>query len=392
MNTDPKRFHYLDWLRVLAVLALFPFHAGQIFNEAAFYVKDQITSPMIMGISDFIYQWHMPLFMFLAGIGSHYALRFRSGKEYLIERFKRLIVPLIFGTLVIVPPMTYFRMFGDPNRVWPEGSSQNAIDGFDKLYFEYYPDFFHGIFPNGNFEWGHLWFLAYLFTFSLIALPLFLFLLSEKGKPIIAYIGESARKPLVIFLYFIPLSVFEVCLRWAYPNMQNLVSDWANFLLFISVFIYGFIVASEPHLEAAIDKYWKSSLFIGLLIASALSVVYAGKLQAGLNETTTYVVEKILRGICIWFSLIGILGFGRRYLNQEGAIIRYASKVALPLYIIHLPIVVILGFYIIRFELPIAVKYSAIAVLSLISSLLFYEIAIRRYAIIRFLLGMKSRQ
>lgn len=391
MKTTPKRSYYVDWLRVLAVLALFPFHTGQIYNEAAFYVKDKVSSPVIMGISDFIYQWHMPLFMFLAGIGSYYALRFRSGKKYLLERFKRLFIPLIFGTLVLVPPSTYFRMFGDPNRVWHKGFSHNAIPGFDKSYFEYYPDFFNGIYPNGNFEWGHLWFLAYLFTFSLIALPIFLYLKSEKGRWVIDSLEKVVKKSPGIFLFFIPIAVIEVLLRRAYPNMQNLISDWANFLMFITVFIYGFIMVSDDKFGEAIERHWKAALTSGLLIAISLSVVYVAQIQTGLNEVTFYIVEMILRGILIWCCLIGFLGFGKRFLNRGGKFIDYASEAALPVYIIHLPMVVIVGFYVIKFDLPIAAKYFAIVILSLISSVLLYEIAVRRFNFVRFFLGLKKR-
>jgi glucan biosynthesis protein C len=391
VKTTPKRSYYVDWLRVLAILALFPFHAGQIYNEAAFYVKDKVSSPVITGICDFIYQWHMPLLMFLAGIGSCYALRFRSGKKYMLERFKRLFIPLVFGTLVLVPTLTYFRMFGDPNRVWHEGFSHNAIPGFDKSYLEYYPDFFNGIYPNGNFEWGHLWFLAYLFTFSLIALPIFLYLKSEKGRWVIESLKKIASKSYGIFLFFIPIAVIELLLRRAYPNMQNLISDWANFLMFITVFIYGFIMVSDDKFEEAIERHWKAALTCGLLIAISLSVVNVAQIQTGLNEATFYIVEMILRGISIWCCLIGFLGFGKRFLNRGGKFINYANEATLPVYIIHLPMVVIVGFYVVKFDLPIAVKYPAIVILSLISSVMLYEIAVRRFNFVRFFLGLKKR-
>lgn len=384
-----KRSYYVDWLRVLAVLTLFPFHAGQIYNEAAFYVKDNVSSPIIMVISDFIYQWHMPLFMFLAGIGSYLALSFRSGKEYLLERLKRLVIPLIFGTLVLIPPVTYTRMFGDPKRVWHEGFNHNAISGFDKSYFEYYPYFFNGIYPNGNFEWGHLWFLAYLFTFSLITLPIFIYLKSEKGMWGIDLFKKVVRKSHGIFLFFIPIAVVEVLLRETYPNMQNLISDWANFLMFIIVFIFGFIMISDDKFGEAIDKHWKPALITGLLIAIYLSVVYVAQLQTGLNEVTFYIVKMILRGICIWFCLIGFLGFGKRFLYRGGKFIKYASEAALPIYIIHLPVISILGFYIVNFDLPIAIKYLAVVSLSLISSILLYEFVVRRFNFVRLLFGLK---
>jgi surface polysaccharide O-acyltransferase-like enzyme len=354
-------------------------------------VKDKVSIPVIMGINSFIYLWHMPLFMFLAGIGSYYALRFRSGKAYLLERFKRLIIPLIFGTLVLIPPLTYFRMFGDPNRVWPKGFAYNAIPGFDKSYFEYYPDFFNGIYPNGNLDWGHLWFLAYLFTFSLIALPIFLYLKSEKGGWVIDSLKKVVSKSSGIFLFFIPIAVIEVLLRRAYPNLQNLISDWANFLMFITIFICGFIMVSDDKFGEAIDRHWKAALTGGLLIVITLSVIFAARIQTGLNEDTFYIVEMILRGISIWFCMIGFLGFGKRFLNRGGKFIKYASEAALPVYIIHLPMVGAIGFYVIKFDLPIVVKYIALLLLSLISSVLLYEIAVRRFNFVRLFFGLKMR-
>lgn len=392
MDTARNRSYYVDWIRVLAILALFPFHTGQIYNqEAAFYVKDTVSVPLIMWLNSFIYLWHMPLFMFLAGIGSYYALRVRSGKEYLLERFKRLIIPLVFGTLVLIPPLTYFRMFGDPNSVWPKGYADNAIPGFDKSYFEYYPDFFNGIYPNGNLDWGHLWFLAYLFTFSLIALPIFLYLNSEKGRWAIDWLKKVVKKSPGLFLFFIPIAVIEVLLRKAYPNMPNLISDWANFLMFITVFILGFIMVSDHTFGEAIDRHWKAALTIGLLIVTGLSVVFAARIQTGLNENTFYFVEMTLRGVSIWFCMIGFLGFGRRYLDRGGRLIKYASEAALPVYILHLPMVVLLGFYISKFELPVAVKFFVISLLSLMLSILMYEIAVRRFNVVRFFLGLKKR-
>lgn len=161
--------------------------------------------------------------------------------------------------------------------------------------------------------------------------------------------------------------------------------------MFITVFIYGFIMMSDDKFGEAIDRHWKAALICGLLIVIALSMVFAARIQTGLNGDTFYIVEMNLRGIAIWFCMIGFLGFGKRFLNRGGKFIKYASEAALPVYIIHLPMVVIVGFYVIKFDLPIAVKYFAIIILSLISSVLLYEIAVRRINFFRFLLGLKKR-
>ena len=207
---------------------------------------------------------------------------------------------------------------------------------------------------------------------------------------VINSLRKVVKKPLGILLFFIPIAVIEVLLRETYPNMQNLISDWANFLMFITIFIFGFIIMSDDKFGEAIDRCWKTALTIGLLIAISLSIVHVARIQTGLNERTFYIVEMILRGICIWFCLIGFFGFGKRFLNQGGKLIKYASEAVLPVYIIHLPVVGLFGFYVIKFDLPVAVKYLAIVILSLISSVLLYEIAVRRFNFVRFFLGLKK--
>jgi glucan biosynthesis protein C len=126
-----------------------------------------------------------------------------------------------------------------------------------------------------------------------------------------------------------------------------------------------------------------------LLLAAALSVFHAAQFGTGWNETSVYVVEMVLRGILIWCCLVGFLGFARRFLNRGGGLIRYASEAALPIYIIHLPVVVILGFYVITIQASVAAQYATISLGALVASLALYELAIRRYDAVRLLFGLK---
>ena len=51
----------------------------------------------------------------------------------------------------------------------------------------------------------------------------------------------------------------------------------------------------------------------------------------------------------------------------------------------------IVDFYVVKFDMPIGAKYLAIVILSLISSVLLYEIAVRRFDFVRFFMGLKKR-
>ena len=104
-----KRLHYIDWLRVLAVLLLFPFHTWRVFNAGdPFYVKSAYLSQTINSVIWFIDFWHMPLLFLLAGASTYFALRKRTGLQYAGERLLRLGVPLLFGWAVLIPPQTWY--------------------------------------------------------------------------------------------------------------------------------------------------------------------------------------------------------------------------------------------------------------------------------------------
>ena len=144
----------LDWLRTAAVLVLVFFHTSEIFSDGWFHIKNAETSYFFNVLSSFIYIWHMPLFFFVSGASSAYSLRIRTGRQYRKERIARLLIPLIFGIVLIIPPQSYFENLQKVN--------------FSGSFLEYYPHFFDGIYPSGNMHWGHLWFLFYLFVFSIV--------------------------------------------------------------------------------------------------------------------------------------------------------------------------------------------------------------------------------
>ena len=130
------RSYELDWLRVLAVLVLVFFHSSEIFSSGWFHLKNDETSRIFNSISSFIHMWHMPLFFLVAGASTWFALEFRTGKVYVKERIYRLLIPLIFGIVLLIPPQSFYE------------NVQKA--GFSGTFLEFYPHFFEGIYPNGN--------------------------------------------------------------------------------------------------------------------------------------------------------------------------------------------------------------------------------------------------
>jgi glucan biosynthesis protein C len=165
--TASKRRADLDWLRVLAVLLLVPYHGALVFNldpNAVVFVKDVVHSPALAEAVGFVHTWHMPLLFAIAGAASWFALGWRSGGEYLRERVLRLLVPFVFGVLTLVPLMLNVHWLGRPDAP--------TLGEMYSRFLTFNPNDLSG--TQGTFAPGHLWFIGDLLLFSLLALPLFL--------------------------------------------------------------------------------------------------------------------------------------------------------------------------------------------------------------------------
>ena len=160
-----KRLYYLDWIRVITILVVFLFHCCMFFTFYDWHVKNAVLSPAIDLIAFILLQWMMPMFFFISGAGTWYALKFKSSGKFIKDRIKRLVVPLIFGIFILSPHQVYLERF--------------THHQFKGSFIDFIPYYFHGWYAlGGNFAWMglHLWYLLLLFIFSVILLPLFLFI------------------------------------------------------------------------------------------------------------------------------------------------------------------------------------------------------------------------
>ena len=119
-----NRRYDIDWLRIAAVLLLIPFHTARVFNVGEdLYAKNPQLSDALERFIVFVGPWHMSLLFVLAGAATWFALGFRSGGRYAGERLQRLLVPFLFGLVVIIPPQAYVGMLTNTTRSARGGAS-----------------------------------------------------------------------------------------------------------------------------------------------------------------------------------------------------------------------------------------------------------------------------
>ena len=357
--TKPQRRWDIDWLRVLATLLLIYYHSARIFYLwGGWYIQDNRKSIVVSYISLFIEQWHMPLFFLLAGAASWFALRRRSGGQYVVERLKRLLVPCVFGVLVIVPPQIYFNLL--KYRPSMAGS-----------YFRFYPHFFDANYTGGKFDMGHLWFILFLFVFSLVALPLFLYLRSDSGQRLLGKVAPIFCWPGMILTLAIPII-----------GMKAVPIDYPSPVYYLIYFIYGFILMANPRFEEAIGKHKVVALILGI----ALFATWAALWSTDVIQFDW--IAPVRESVLAWLCLVALLGYGKRLLSFTNTFLTYFSRASYPLYIFHQTVIVIIGFYVIKLAAGTMVKLALITAASLMISIALYEL-VKRTDVTRFLFGMR---
>lgn len=356
----PKRRYDIDWLRVLAVLLLFYVHPAKIFyGFGPWYVQNPQKSQVLSVLTFFIEHWHMQLLFLLAGAATWFALGFRSSGEYVKERFKRLLIPCLFGILVIVPPQIYIERLG--------------IGRYS--YIDYYPKYFDPQFTQG-FDMGHLWFIAYLFGYSLLALPLFLFLKRDAGKRVVAGLASFMTIPGAIFLFALPIMVMDYILYDFYPNP----------FYFFTFFLYGYLLLADERFEKAIDRHKLVALVLGVGLYAVWFALVTQRVIA-MNW-----LGPVQSGLITWCCLIAVLGYGKKLLIFTNRFLKYANEASYPVYILHQTVIVFIGYYVIRWNAGVLVKFLAVVLASLALTTLIYDILVKRTNITRFLFGMRPRK
>jgi glucans biosynthesis protein C len=370
-----QRQYYLDWLRIFAIALLVPFHTSLLCSAC----NDKSSfNLMLLGV--FIENWRLPLLIIVSGAATWFALDVRSIHEYTKERFLRLLVPLVFGMLIVLPPMLYIELVSHHH--------------FFGSFLMFYPQIFTtASYTEHILSLYHLWFLVYIFIISMLALPLFLLLKRERTA--LARLEAWFAKGPRIFLPFLVFSAGQVFFNRYWPNGYHdlTLNSFENWIFYSVTFIFGFILFSGDGYRLSFERNRAAALAIGMVLSAAYLLFYGNVNQFWFPAPIATAVgysKLVMNGLCVWCWLIAFFGYASRYANFTNRVRVYANEAVLPFYILHHAFIVIIGYYVIQLHIPTYMKYVIIVVLTYIITLLVYDLIVKRIRPMRFLLGMKT--
>lgn len=335
--SDFMRKIYLDHLRWMSILLLIPYHAAMAWNvwgepNYIFFKGSRVISSLVVFLSPYF----MPLLFLIAGISTKAALQKRTIRQYLLERMKKLLVPFVSGTVLMMPVMSYIA-----DRF--QGGYEGSLSGHFCIFFTRFTDLTGA---DGGFSVGHFWFVLYLFFISLLSAGVIT--LQKKRKP------ECC----------LDLSLFRICLfGLPLPFLHELLSiGGKSFAEYMYLFLAGYFVFSNECTVGRLERYRWFFLSTGLL-ASVFHVylsIWSGRAYPLADFAMRYISE--------WFMPAALLGMGKRYFTGNGKVSRYLSRRSFAFYVMHYLWVVLLQYLLadicgssmfLMFVLPVLGAYGA---------------------------------
>ena len=348
--TVSQRRYDVDWLRILAMGLLIIYHSVVSFQPWAtkiYGIQNEQSLEILWIFMAMINVWRIPLLFMVSGMGVRFAMERRDWKQLLKDRTIRILIPFVFGYFFICPIFVY-------------------------IYIKFYGGeiSYH---PNP----GHLWFLANIFLYVLLLLPLLIYLKNRPDSFVWRVLSSLFSVPVGLFLIALPMMVETWLLNPEYFFSYAMTPHgfWLGMVCFFAGFIF---ISLKNNFWQSVERVRRSALAAAFLLYLVRLFVF--KLDGEPSLMTAF------ESAC-W--MLAVLGYGSLYFNKPSGSLSYFSKAVYPVYILHFPIQYGISYFLLPLSLPAILKLILLLAGTLGVSLLIYEYVIKRLRLIWPLFGMK---
>ncbi len=380
-NPTSSRLYFLDWVRILAFMLLIVYHVGMYYVSGDWHVKSPYASDAIEPLMMLSSPWRLGLLFLISGVASSFMLEKMNAGRFMRQRSVRLLVPLVFGMLVIVPPQPYFEVI---EKVAYQGS---YLD-FMRLYVSGYGDFCRKADCLRLPTWNHLWFVAYLWAYTLLLGSLVL-MLGARFETLSRKVAAALTGWKLIVLPVAVLGAARVLLLSVFPSTHNLTCDWYNHAQYVPLFLLGAMLARQAVVWERMDAQRWAALGIAFACWAALIIWFSLPESVTLRPdfNTLRMLMRVVYALCAWTAMVAACGFAHRHLNTDSASRRYLTEAVFPVYIVHQTLIVSMAHLIKPARLAPGTEGFILVVLTLCISFGIFEL-VRRVGVLRPLFGL----
>lgn len=363
----------LDWLRIGAFGLMILYHIGMFFAPWHWYVTTAHPIALLQWPMLAINPWRLSLLFLISGVASRSLLaETAEPTRFALKRSVRLLIPLGAGIVLFVAPQPWFQLRDQT------GYSQSFYQFWRSDYFEFG--------RSRGFTlptYSHLWFIAYLWVYTI-------FLAGLAALPSIVRAklnGAFVRCFRGWRLFVLPVLWLVGCRILLFPKFGEnfgFVDDLYSHAVYGFAFFFGVGLGRSRPLWDNILSNWKSA--IGIAVLACLIVLY---LQRFTSETAVFIMASaVARAVLVWGIIIGLLGFAQSCLHYDGPIRRYLNEAIFPYYIVHQTIIIAAGFYLKHAQVGPVAEFVGIVFATIGGCAVTFEVA-RRVSWLRPLFGLR---
>jgi peptidoglycan/LPS O-acetylase OafA/YrhL len=378
---SPPRLHWIDWLRVVAIGGVFVYHTLRPFNTDHWHVKNAETSDALNVALIVFSSFGLAVLFLLAGAGMRFALRRRTPRTFIRERVIRLLVPFVVGTALLSPFQGYLQAkqqeayagsYLDYLGVWAQGLPGDFTERFS---------------PTAFGVGYHLWFLGFLFSISIVALPACLWLLGRRGQALTDAIASRLGWPASSLVFVVPIYLL-MGIGTIFGTEEH---DWFEFTWYLAYLLAGFVLIGDSRLIEGVRRdMWPALATAMVTTALIVAGIPVPLDQLGASDAPTKLVVGAVFALEGWAWTLVVLNLGLRWSRFQRPVDEWIGDSVLPVYVFHQPVILAVAFWVVTWPTGIVEKWLAVFSISLPVTLVLVASALRVPAL-RLLLGTRVR-
>ena len=376
-ETSSERLHALDAVRGFALIAGVIFHATMSFlpapaGHSIWIIGDSQRSLTLGVLFNLLHTFRMTTFFLIAGFFAHLTFHRRGAKGFIVDRLKRIAVPLVVGWPILFASIIAVTIWGAV--VTAHGRPLPPAPPYPGL---------------PTFPLTHLWFLYVLLLLYAVTLSVrgLVALLDRTGSfragvdRVVAAIVKSPFAPLALAaptcaaLYIMP-----TWLPWfGIPTPDSsLVPNLAATVAYGSAFGFGWLLHRETALLGVWQKRWPLNFALAVgFSGAAFAITGVAPLLAPLPAGWPRLADAACYTLANWTWTFALIGLALRFLADFSPTRRYIADASYWIYLVHLPIVMALQVALSQLAWPWEVKFPLILSLAFPLMLGSYELIVR---------------
>lgn len=392
----PRRYD-LDWIRVGAFFLLILYHVGMLYVSWDFHVKSprivEALQPLMMLTSP----WRLTLLFLVSGAATRFlvdgfvAKGGHAGWRLVGSRALRLLPPLVFGMLVVVPPQSYYEILQALTALGvPDAARSAPLQDFWIKYATASGGWCDETGCLTTPTWNHLWFVAYLLPYGLIV-ALLVGLAGRALGPLQRGLERVLSSWGLLIWPIVWLAVLRFTLAPLFEITHALTDDWYNHALSFSVYLFGFLIARSEALKAGFIRLRQPAGILAVLGWAGWALyAWIWRADDAMPPEALRMAMRVVYAVDQWAWIAAILGYGARYLNRGGPVLRYLSAGVFPFYIVHQTAIIVVAWHLMPLQLPLVVEGGLVIAATFAACFLAWEIA-RRLGWFGLLLGVRPQ-